>query len=537
MQITYLPVDKLHAGANPRSAFDDEELHALAASIEQDGVLDPIRVVANEDGFRIESGERRYRAALIAGLAEVPVIVAEGDATDEYVRAVVTNLQRADLNPVDEARAYKVLMDEHGLTVDGVVERLGVSRARVTMRLTLLELPTPIQQMYFDGLLRLDCRQVLANMTLVSPELAEHVAAVVAGKDEWGAVLAKSPMRVVRYAVSEAAKAGGKPRGWFMLPHAHDRAALGLSKKQQEAAKGFDREWAGWRPEYTYEDLDAAVKVGVAYTAEAPEGEDPSGVVVSPEWMASQFDVIYQRKVDQLKKRMEDDAKREAEAKANKLATGKAGAATSAASDKSDAEAAYRKAERAAQQDAKTAARNANLELGRKLFGELPKVTNKLDADAAQVIVGLILAGRQTDLFLGGLRYCLEQYQQVDDKGKVTYVTTVKDAAKHVVTFLSGLDGDEMLRRTLIILACARYADDGAVAQSDRRGGLREASTHVGSHETEVIGYVKSLEKLVKDYVPAASRGRDKPSRKVMAKFQKAWTESHQARGSEDAAQ
>jgi ParB family chromosome partitioning protein len=134
----------------PRQSFDPTALEELAASISQLGVLQPLLVRSTGEGFELVAGERRLRAAKKAGLASVPVVVVETDREGSLERALVENLHREDLNPIEEAAAYRQLLDEGGLTQQALAERLGRSRVAVTNALRLLELPVPIQKLLVE---------------------------------------------------------------------------------------------------------------------------------------------------------------------------------------------------------------------------------------------------------------------------------------------------------------------------------------------------------------------------------------------------
>lgn len=514
MQITTLRVDQIHAGNNPRSTFSDDSLAELAASIGQDGVLEPIRVVKNDDGFRLESGERRFRAAQLAGLTEIPAIITSGSSTDEYVRALVTNLQREDMNVIDEARAYRALLDKHGLTTSGVAERLGVAQSRVTQRLELLDLPASLLQLYYEGKLRLDCRRVFRDIALVSEALCELTAKTVAGKDEWGAVLAQDPLRVLAFVAKDS-------KEFFVLPGRIERKALKLRKAQEEAAAKLDSQWSEWTPHFTEEDIAVAASVGVAFTHK----DSDSAVVVSREWLRDHFDVVLKRRVEQIEKAKAETARAEANAKASKMNVGDLPPEEAAEVEKQKE---YGRQQRQAIADAKVAARAANLELGRALFSGLKPVTSGVDKNVAEVLVAAAIGHRTSDLFLSGLRYCLPEFQSENDKGKVTYVSAVVEAGEKCHAWLKAAEsGDELIRRALILLLASKYADEGCVAQSERRGGLYDPSPHVGSKEIPVLQLLKPLGQIAKTAVPAASRGTSTPSQKVIAKFEKAWAQAH----------
>lgn len=138
----------------PRAQFDPMSLQELADSIRTHGILQPLVVTADPEGgacFWLIAGERRWRAAQLAGVEEVPVIVREVSSQQLLEWALVENVQRADLNPLEEAAAFQSLMVEFGLTQSEVAERVGKSRPAVANTLRLLGLPAPLQQAVVDG--------------------------------------------------------------------------------------------------------------------------------------------------------------------------------------------------------------------------------------------------------------------------------------------------------------------------------------------------------------------------------------------------
>lgn len=148
----------------PRSKFDEEELQELATSIRELGVLQPLLVRTAEDRFRLIAGERRLRASKLAGLEEVPVMIVETDDRGSLERALVENIHRANLNPIEEASAYKELMEEGELTQDALAQRLGRNRVSVTNALRLLDLPSGVQKMLIDGKLSAGHGKALAAL-------------------------------------------------------------------------------------------------------------------------------------------------------------------------------------------------------------------------------------------------------------------------------------------------------------------------------------------------------------------------------------
>ncbi|MDQ0176306.1 ParB/RepB/Spo0J family partition protein [Bacillus chungangensis] len=135
----------------PRKVFDEESIEELTKSIEQHGILQPIIVRKSIKGYEIVVGERRYRAAKAAKLKTIPVVVRELDEQQMMELAVLENLQREDLTPVEEALAYHMLMERLKLTQEELAQRLGKSRPHIANHLRLLSLPTNIQDMITDG--------------------------------------------------------------------------------------------------------------------------------------------------------------------------------------------------------------------------------------------------------------------------------------------------------------------------------------------------------------------------------------------------
>ncbi|MDQ5846019.1 MAG: ParB/RepB/Spo0J family partition protein [Acidobacteriota bacterium] len=147
-----IPIDLIDAGAlQPRTTFDEAKLNELARSISANGVVQPLLLRRKDGRYELIAGERRWRAAQRAGLTRVPAVIR--DVSDDKVLelALIENLQREDLNPIEEARAYKRLIDTVGLTQESVAERVGRDRSYVTNYLRLLRLPEDLQQLLESG--------------------------------------------------------------------------------------------------------------------------------------------------------------------------------------------------------------------------------------------------------------------------------------------------------------------------------------------------------------------------------------------------
>ena len=148
-----LPLHKVEPNpGQPRQDFDPEALQALADSITQHGVVQPLSVRPLENGYyQIIAGERRWRAARLAGLAEIPAVIMDADDRKTMELALIENLQRQDLNPVEEALGYRTLLEEYGLTQEETANQVGKSRPAVANALRLLALPEQVLEWLRDG--------------------------------------------------------------------------------------------------------------------------------------------------------------------------------------------------------------------------------------------------------------------------------------------------------------------------------------------------------------------------------------------------
>ena len=135
----------------PRTHFNETELNELSESIREHGVLQPLLVRKHGAKYEIIAGERRYQASKLADLTEVPVIIKDVNDEEMLALALIENLQRSDLNPLEEAKGYRQLIDASGMTQDALSKAVSKSRSAITNSLRLLDLPEPVQQMIFDG--------------------------------------------------------------------------------------------------------------------------------------------------------------------------------------------------------------------------------------------------------------------------------------------------------------------------------------------------------------------------------------------------
>jgi ParB family chromosome partitioning protein len=173
-----VPIDRIRPNPNqPRRDFDEKELQELADSIREKGVIQPLILrphPADPGGFEIVAGERRWRAAQAAGVHDLPAVVRDLDDTEVLELAIIENIQRTDLNPIEEAQGYRQLMDRFGHTQERLAEALGRSRSHIANLLRLLTLPDPVLEHLRAG--RLSAGHARALVTATNPEaLARQV--------------------------------------------------------------------------------------------------------------------------------------------------------------------------------------------------------------------------------------------------------------------------------------------------------------------------------------------------------------------------
>ena len=169
--------------SQPRKGFDDGSLEGLAASIKEKGILQPLVLRRGESrkGYEIVAGERRWRAAQKAGLTKVPAIIKVVDDRDALELALVENLQREDLNPIEEARAYEQLIEDFGLTHEEISKRIGKERSTITNQLRLLKLPREAGEALIRGVITPGHARAL--LSVQSPKIAKQILhAIMKGK-------------------------------------------------------------------------------------------------------------------------------------------------------------------------------------------------------------------------------------------------------------------------------------------------------------------------------------------------------------------
>lgn len=203
-----IPIDEINPNPyQPRKSLGEESLEELANSIRQHGLLQPIIVRKVDDRYEIVAGERRYRAAKMAGLQKVPAIVKEVSDEESMEYALIENLQREDLNPIEAASALKLLMERFGLTQEEVADKIGKNRSTVANLLRLLKLPEEIQNMVSEG--KISMGHARALLSLDNPEEQKKLALEIVNRS--------LSVREVEKEVSRRVKRENKEVEWRIL--------------------------------------------------------------------------------------------------------------------------------------------------------------------------------------------------------------------------------------------------------------------------------------------------------------------------------
>ncbi|MCD7946988.1 MAG: ParB/RepB/Spo0J family partition protein [Oscillospiraceae bacterium] len=178
-----LPISKVEPGLKqPRKRFEEGALEELADSIRQYGIIQPLTVRLLASGYyQIIAGERRWRAAKLAGLTEVPAVIIEADDRKAMELGLIENLQREDLNPIEEAAGYRVLLEEYGLTQEAVAQQVGKSRPAIANALRLLALPDAVQALLEEG--SLSAGHARAILSVPKGDLQKKLAQKVIAED------------------------------------------------------------------------------------------------------------------------------------------------------------------------------------------------------------------------------------------------------------------------------------------------------------------------------------------------------------------
>jgi ParB/RepB/Spo0J family partition protein len=512
--VTMVPLAKIkpREGFNPRSEFADEQMAELVESVRQHGIISPLTLAADGDGFVIVAGERRYRAAKQAKLKEVPAQVRDGDA---LTLAVAENVIRADLTPVEEAEAYRRLVEEHG-SAARVAKLVGRSEKLIRERLDLLRLPDEARALVAARKVPLACVPMLLRIAEGEPLLADLVAIWLAERPADSADFPADPGAVVdRVLEAEWRDDDGQPlipvaysvggyhgpllpgdRREEMLPRILGK--LGQHTAAVESAyaelpaiphKDDEYDWQAQQAEERRErecfaigdeDADAARAYGCLLELPDADGRGPHRYVTDPHWLAP-------RLVD----RIEAHATAETERKQRERE------ARQPTTTKDDAEKEARRKEREAQYEARVAARARNLDLGAALARWQPKV----DTDALKLLGSLVLI-HYGKAAAWAQRLCVEQPTTTNKQGKVSVryprgAQAEKELHREATErLMRARTSEDALAVVLRLLLAQRLVDTDGLPGADRQG----------VYEPQELAGSKVLAKLAKRVAPPSVR-------------------------------
>ena len=164
-EILEIPIDRISPNpAQPRKYFNEQKLAALASSVKEKGIIQPILVKRDDDGYTIIAGERRWRAAQQVGLNRLPVIIKDASEKEELELSLIENIQREDINPIEEGEAYQKLLDSFHYTQDYLASILGKDKSTVSNMIRLLRLEEPIKELIRQGLLTMGHGRTLLSI-------------------------------------------------------------------------------------------------------------------------------------------------------------------------------------------------------------------------------------------------------------------------------------------------------------------------------------------------------------------------------------
>ncbi len=486
--LTMVPLAKIKTrqGFNPRTEFGDEQMAELVASVKRHGIITPLTLAPDGDGFVIVAGERRYRAAKAAKLTEVPAQVRDADG-EALTLAVAENVIRADLTPVEEAEAYRRLIDEHGETAK-VAKLVGRSERLIGERIELLRLPDEARALVAARKVPLASAPLLVRIAEREPLLADLTALWLAERPAEAADFPIDPGEVVDDVLAaEWLDDEGKPLhpvaysvgGYHgpILPGRREDAVPALLAKLGPHAEAVENAYAAL-PEIRHasefdwaardaeerrqracfalaeDDADAARAFGCLLELPAPVGHRDHGYVTDPEWLA-----------DRLAQKIAAYVAAEAERREEKREQRAAGATSD------DAEKEARRQERQRQYEERVDARARNLDLG----AALAKWQPKLDTDAVKLLGSLVLLhyGRAA---AWAQRLCVEQPTTTNKQGKVTVryprgAQAEKQLHEEALAALKRARTPEAaLAVVLRLLVAQRLADTAGLPNADRQG-------------------------------------------------------------------
>jgi ParB/RepB/Spo0J family partition protein len=486
VQLRNIPLSAIVAleGWNPRMSFDDAELQDLSASMLERGCLVPVIVQATGDGdYRLVDGEKRYKAAVLATMMELPAIVRPvdaGDATAELeaellVDAIVANRLRSPLTLLEEALACRRLKVEHGLTIKGIAQKLQMKQARVRERLAVLELPEPLWPRIAAGEIPASAIAALLALGKIHPGLPEVAVTLVLDRGDvydaqpwtWRDVT-DDPLRVVAGGLHD--ETVDAPAGVFLSTSSYPLTAFELDEKAAAAAAKFaelrGKEVDALEIRFDRDMVEQARKLNAAYTPDHGWVTLIVGQDVADTLAADQLAAALKRARAEAK-RVRDAAR----AAGTTTDTPDAGdAKDGAAAPTEDEQRQAARAERAAAAAHREQCAVFNEQLGIAIVNSLSRV--KVDERTVKILTAINVAAELDRIAMRGARYGFPGWVTVEETKRGTkrrYFEHKHDAQAKAVEYLAGAKtAGELAGRTIALVMMAVYAQEDAVANSNR---------------------------------------------------------------------
>ena len=489
-------------GANPRRRFDEQALAELADSIRQHGILQPLVVQPDGDGYTLIAGERRHRAAKLAGRSEVPVTL-RGPDERAIELAVDENLHRRDLDPVEEAHAFQAILQSGKLTKKALAERVSKSAQYVNERLRLLDLPAAIQEHVATGAIPVRLAKPLREIANVSQPVAVACVELVARGEADAADLEERPERLIG-CLGDHEWPDPQPLALAVSGYQHYRPdELPLPDgcdDIRERAAALEAEYGSVGFVFGQEEADAARGYGCLLEFKRDRFWSHA-YITDPVFIADRVRI----QLDQL----------EAEAKRRRRAAERSEPAEQPQPQTVEAEKQQRRIERQQQAEQRQQAVAANFELGRKLQlrYDAPKITTPVAK-----LLALLILDRDPDKLAGrGLRYTREDWQIVEPtevRGKTVdkqrYPEGWECAEQLYAQIERARTPEQVIGRLLQALIAAHAADDEALPQSKRV--YHELPGRYGDGPSSDVQTI--LDRLAKPVLPrhlAAKQQADEP--------------------------
>jgi ParB/RepB/Spo0J family partition protein len=459
-ELRLVPLDTITIaeGANPRKRFDDDGLRELADSITKHGLIQPLVVRTDDGGYTLIAGERRYRAAKLAGLAQVPVTLREGDESALEL-AVDENLHRQDLDPVEEGHAFQAILRSGKLTKKQLAERVSKSAGYVNERLRLLDLPEPIQEHVGSGAIPVRLAKRLIEIAKVSEPVAVACVQLVVNGTVDVDDFEHRPERVVGCLGDHA---WPDPQPIALQVSSYYQYEFDSLPLPTEGYDDIRERYAALGEEvgFCFDEADADAARGYGCLLEFKNGNYRSAsCITDPAFIADRVRLKLDAHQRELKKR-------ERQATRQQRDTGSDGEVV-------DLDKEQRRQERQQKAEARETAIAANFDLGRKL--QLRYDQAKITTPIAKLLALLILDSHAEKLAGRGLRYAREDWQIVEQKevrgktvDKARYPEGWEAAEQLYASIERARNPEQVVGRLLQALIAAHAADQDAVAGSRR---------------------------------------------------------------------